>query len=321
MKIVIYGAGGIGSVVGGHLWRSGHEVILIGRAGHVRAINENGLKLITPKETYVLRIPAVTVPAQVNFNPGDVVFLTVKGQKTEEALRDLQAVNKDVPVFCLQNGVRNEEIAARYFPRIYGATFGIGAEYLTDGTVICRRDPPGRLLISRYPGGTDNLVEDVAVRLRDGGFFVKVILDVMPYKWGKLMGNLANAIDAITGSGGKDVAEIARAARQELTGLLEQAGIRWISQDELAKETPEVSMPPRPGGNTPMHSSTWQSLMRRQGSVETEFLNGEVVRLANRLGQSAPINLKLMQISQEMASSYEQPGKYTADQLRSILGL
>jgi 2-dehydropantoate 2-reductase len=321
MKIVIYGAGGIGSVVGGHLWRTGHEVILIGRAGHVRAINENGLKLVTPKETYILKIPAVTVTDQVNFNPGDVVLLTVKGQNTEEALRDLQTVIKDVPVFCLQNGVRNEEIAARYFSRVYGATLRIGAEYLADGTVICRRDPPGLLIISRYPEGTDNLVEDVTSKLRDGGFLVKVVSDVMPYKWGKLMANLANAVDAITNSGGKDIEVIVQAARQELAGLLERTGISWISQDELEKETPVIRMPPSPSGNTPMHSSTWQSLMRGQGSVETEFLNGEVVRLANRLGQSAPVNLKLMQISQEMASLHEQPGKYTPAQLRSILGL
>jgi 2-dehydropantoate 2-reductase len=321
MKIVIYGAGGIGSVVGGLLWRTGQEVILIGRPGHIRAINENGLKLITPKETYILKIPAVTAINEVNFNPGDVVFLTVKSQNTEEALRDLQSVIKDTPVFCLQNGVRNEEITARYFTRIYGATFGIGAEYLTDGTVVCRRDPPGKMVISRYPEGTDNLLAGIVNLLRAGGFLVNIVPDVMPYKWGKLVANLANVIDAITNTADKDTAFIARVARKELTDLLEKVSIQWESFDALIRETNEVGKPLSPVNVTPVHSSTWQSLMRRQGSDETEFLNGEVVRLANKLGQNAPVNRKLMQISQEMASLHEPPGKYTPAQLRSILGL
>jgi 2-dehydropantoate 2-reductase len=44
MRTIIYGAGGIGSVVGGHLARIGHDVLLIGRPGHVNAINEHGQK-------------------------------------------------------------------------------------------------------------------------------------------------------------------------------------------------------------------------------------------------------------------------------------
>ena len=67
--------------------------------------------------------------------------------------------------------------------------------------------------------------------------------------------------------------------------------------------------------------STWQSLTRRQGSAETEFLNGEVVRLAKGVGQQAPINEGLLRISQEMATNRETPGKYTPHQLRILLGL
>lgn len=321
MKIIIYGAGGIGSVIGGYLWRAGQEIILIGRAGQVNAINKFGLKLITPVETYFLRIPAVTHLDQIKFAPGDVVFLTMKSQNTEEALKDLQAVTKDIPVFCFQNGVRNEEIAARYFSRVYGATFGIGAEYLTDGEVYCRREPPGRILIGRYPEGIDELIGDIAQKLRTSKFFVKMMPQIMSYKWGKLVVNLANAVDAICGTGGKEVGVIVEAATKEITELLELAGIKWISQEELAKETPEVKMPPRPKGGTPMHSSTWQSLTRQKGSVETEFLNGEVVRLAKKLNRNATINEKLTQITLEMATNHEKPGKYSASQLCSILGL
>ena len=60
--------------------------------------------------------------------------------------------------------------------------------------------------------------------------------------------------------------------------------------------------------------------MREQGSVETEFLNGEVVRLSKRLSRHAPVNEMLMRISQEMASKHEKPGKYTPAQLLAQVG-
>lgn len=321
MRIIIYGAGGIGSVVGGHLWRNGQEVVLIGRSSHVNAIKFSGLKLVTPGKTFLLSVPAVTFPGEINFRPDDIVFLCMKGQNTEDALHDLRTVIKDVPIFCLQNGVRNEEIAVQYFPRVYGAMIRIGAEYLTAGEVVCRRDPPGWLIIGRYPKGNDQLCEEVARSLRTGGFMVKVTENVMPYKWGKLLANLGNALDAITGSRGKEVELIARAAEQEFSDLLQQAGIHWISQEETARSWLEIARPPRGTLKTAGFSSTWQSLMRQQGSVETEFLNGEIVRLAKKLGRRAPVNEKLLQISQEMAAGHEKPGKYTLKQLCSVLGL
>ncbi len=321
MRTVIYGAGAIGSVIGGHLWRNGQEVVLIGRAGHVRAIRHEGLKLTSPAGTSYLQLPAATSPQQIAFRPDDVVFLCMKGQDTREALDELSQVVRDVPVFCLQNGVRNEETAAHYFPRVYGAMIRIGAEYLVDGKVVCRRDPPGWLVVGRYPRGADTLCEEVAQTLRAGGFLVKVSEDVMPYKWGKLLANLGNAIDAISGKRGKEVEIIARAAGQEFRDVLKQAGIHWISQEELAGEWPEIARPPHGVLRTAGFSSTWQSLTRQQGSVETEFLNGEIVRLAKKMGLKVPVNEKLLEISREMAANHEKPGKYSVAQLCSILGL
>ena len=320
MRYIIYGAGGIGCVIGGHLARTGHNVLLIGRLNHVSIINKDGLRLITPTHTYVLRIPAVTSPSHVKFSTDDVIFLCMKGQNTEEALRELQLVTKDVPIFCIQNGVRNEEMAVQYFPRLYGVMLRVGAEYLTNGEVIARRDPPGLLVIGRYPHGMDALAEDLAMKLRAAGFLIHLTPDVMPYKWGKLIANLGNAVDAITGVWGSDVESITQVARKELIDLLEHASIRWVSQEELTRKWPEIRMPPRPSANAPMHSSTWQSLARRQGSVETDFLNGEVVRMGVKLGRPTPINRILMDITQEMAVNHELPGKYTAAELSSILG-
>ena len=319
--MIIYGAGGIGGVVGGHLARVGHQVVLIGRPGHMNAIGEHGLRLVTPVGIHTLRLPAVTDPDQISFQPDDVVLLCMKSQNTDEALRDLRSVTEDIPIFCLQNGVLNEEIASKYFPRVYGVMVRVGAVYLTDGEVIARRDPPGWLIIGCYPTGTDDLVEVVAANLRTAGFCVMTTPDIMPYKWGKLMSNLANAIGAITNARGEDSNQIARAARDEAIRILAQADIRWVSDGQLAMEWSDFSVPPRSTLSTEAQSSTWQSLARGRDTVETDFLNGEIVRLAERLGVRAPVNEALLHISQEMATKGERPGKYTPTELRRLIGL
>ncbi|MFC1908371.1 ketopantoate reductase family protein [Chloroflexota bacterium] len=325
MKIIIYGAGAIGGVVGGHLSRAGYEVVLIARPAQATAINEHGLRLVTPAGTHVLPLSAVTSPNQIDFGKDDVIFLSMKGQNTEEALHDLQAVIKDIPIFCLQNGVRNEEIAARYFPRVYGAMLRCSATYLTPGEVISRLDPPGYIVIGRYPDGTDELVEDLAAKLRTSGFLVMSSPEVMAHKWGKLIGNIANAVEAICNISRQEADTIVRAAQRELQELLARASIRLVSLEEsieeMRKEWPESAMPPRGRLNIEARSSTWQSLARGQGTVESEYLNGEVVRLARKLGLRAPINEKLQGITQEMAANHEPPGKYTLAQLSTLLEL
>ncbi len=321
MRIIIYGAGAIGGVVAGPLHLTGTEVVLIGRSAHVSTIHEQGLRFVTPTETHTLRLPAVTGPDQIDFGPEDIVLLCVKGQNTDEALGDLRAVVEDIPIFCLQNGVRNEEIAAGYFPGVYGVMVRVGGVYVTAGEITARRDPPGWLIIGQYPGGKDDLAEEVADRLRRAGFFVLVTPDVMPYKWGKLMTNLGNAIGAITNARGGDSNRIYAAVHEEAQQILSRACIHWISNEELAERWPESTERPRNSLRTEAQSSTWQSLARRQGTVETDFLNGEIVRQAERLGIKAPVNQMLLRIAQEMAAGGETPGKYDPTELCRILGI
>jgi 2-dehydropantoate 2-reductase len=321
MRAIIYGTGAIGGVVGGHLALAGKEVILIGRPDHVNAIREHGLRFITPTGTHVLRLPVVTEPSQIDFRSGDVILLCVKGQNTGEALRDLRTVVEDIPIFCVQNGVRNEEIAIQHFPRVYGVMVRVGGVFVNNGEVIARRDPPGWLIMGVYPVGADDLVEAVATNLRDAGFYVLVTSDVMPYKWGKLMLNLGNAIGAITNMRGGDNNRIAGAAQQEAREILSKAGIRWISAEELALQWPEITMRPRNTIDSEAQSSTWQSLARRQGTVETDFLNGEIVRLAERLGIQASVNEGLLRVVQQMATKRELPGKYASAELCRLVGL
>ena len=322
MRMIIYGAGAIGGTIGGHLALAGHAVLLVARGAHAEAIRERGLRLVTAGGTHTLRLPVVTSPLHIDWQTEDVVLLTVKGQDTEPALRELASATGDVPVFCMQNGVRNEEVALGYFDRVYAAMLRVEAMHLVPGEVIAHRDPPGCIALGRYPRGVDDLAEAVGAALRGAGFGVLVTPDIMPYKWGKLLSNLANAVGAITGEEqpGADFTRIVQAARTEARLLLEQAGLRWLSSEALAEACPELKQPPRAVVGQP-RNSTWQSLARGQGAVETEFLNGEVVRLAERLGTHAPVNAGLTRIALEMAAAGERPGKYSPAELRALLGV
>lgn len=320
-RFIIYGAGGIGGVVGGHLLMAGYNVVLIGRPSHMQAIRQNGLKLIKPNQTHTLKITAVTSPAEAGLKPNDVILLTMKGQNTQAAMVDLKAAISDIPVFCLQNGVRNEEIVASFFPHVYSVRVNIGAVYMNDGEVVCRRDPPGWLVMSVYPHGVDKLAEEAGAALRKADFYVLVTPDAMPYKWGKLMTNLGNAVGAITDGNFKETRSITQAAQEEAAMILKAAGIPWLSEDQIKKEWPDFMVPPRAALNTPEQSSTWQSLGRRQGTVETDFLNGEIVRVARIIGMTAPINETISRLTMEMAAHKDTPGKYPPAELRRLLGL
>jgi len=109
-----------GGVVGGCLTLAGFDVALIGRPGHMNAIRQNGLRLLMPTGTKTVHMPTYTRPDEVEFGKDDVVFLSVKGQGTETAMVDLKKLTEDMPIFCFQNGISNEETVSRYFKRVYG---------------------------------------------------------------------------------------------------------------------------------------------------------------------------------------------------------
>ena len=322
LRIIIYGAGAIGGTIGGLLALASTTVVLIGRPGNVNAIREHGLQLVTTGGTHVVHLPAVTTPDQIYFGPADVVFLCVKGQDTDGAMRNLHAVVKDVPIFCFQNGVRNEEIASKYYPRVYGVMVRAGGLFTKDGEVTTvGDDPPGRFVVGRYPEGKDELVESVAAKLRDAGYRVVVTPEIMPYKWGKLVGSLTNAVRAITKTDVEALVRIQAAVQKEGKDILTQAGVHWVTAEELPSRRPKgIEQPGYDPSGVPL-GSTWQSLTRQQGTVESGFLNGEIVRLAKKLGVKAPINEALCRITEEMADNHELPGKYTPAQLIKILNL
>lgn len=320
MRYLIYGAGGVGGVIGGRLFHHGHQVVLICRGAHHEAIARQGLTLKTPTETLHLAIPAVTHPGELAFTDDDVVLLTMKSQDTDAALRDLyRAAGEGVPVICAQNGVDNERMAARRFARVYGMVVWLPATYLEPGVVLNHATPIGGILDAGcYPHGVDSLVAQVTADLSACGFSARPDPQIMRWKYTKLLSNLRNALQAICGLDAA-AGEIARAVRQEALACYRAAGIDFVPEEELRQRVQaemrlaDIAGHPRGGG------STWQSLVRGLSSVEVDFLNGEIVLLGTLYGVPTPYNRLLQHVAHRMAWEKRPPGSISVEELQRML--
>ncbi len=317
MRFVVIGAGAIGGVVGARLSQAGRQVLLVARGAHYEAIAGGGLTLETPRERIALRIPVVRTPAALSFRPEDVVLLATKSQDTAPALDTLRdAAPTSTPVVCLQNGVENERLALRIFPEVYGAVVMAPTAHLEPGVVQAYGTAlTGQIDIGRYPRGVDDRSTVLCDALRAARFASEPRSEIMRHKHAKLITNLANAVQAICGEDAEAEALIER-ARVEGRAVLRGAGIAFEDENVTdvrgrweSWQVGEIAGRPRAGG------STWQSIIRGAGSVETDYLNGEIVLQGRLTGIPTPVNELLLSLVQQMVRERLQPGWLSAEEV------
>jgi 2-dehydropantoate 2-reductase len=307
MRFVIYGAGAVGGVIGARLHEHSHEVVLIARGDHLRALRRDGLRLESPDGESTFRIPVVADPREVDFRDGDVVILSVKSQQTASALWSLAAVTTGVPVVCAQNGVENERLALRLFPDVYGVHVMVPAAHLEPGSVQASSAPvTGLLDVGRYPSGADETAHELVSAFNASSFDSRAVADIMRWKHRKLVMNLGNAVEALLPAG-PERDEIARLATDEGEDCLRAAGVAFASREEdRARRGNLMRLQPikgsaRPGG------STWQSLARGAETVEVDYLNGEIVLLGRLHGFPTPVNAALQRLGNRWAAERKPP--------------
>ena len=104
--------------------------------------------------------------------------------------------------------------------------------------------------------------------------------------------------------------------------VLRHAGIEFVSLElSTAARADGPTLRPVPGRNTGPSNSTWQSLSRNTGNVETDFFNGEIVRLAHRHGIDAPINAALARAARSAVRDGLGAKRYSAAELAELLGI
>lgn len=325
MRFVIYGAGGIGGTIGGRLAIAGHDVVLICRGAHLEAIRERGLLLRTPEFERSIPIEAVGHPDEVAWNGDEHVFLTMKTQDTEPAIRALEsAAGTTVPVFCAQNGVENERLAARRFENVYATLVALPATFLVPGEVIASAVPlSGCLHSGRYPGSVDATAVEVCEALAGAGFHAAATEDVMALKYRKLVLNLGNGVEVITGQPGwaasGALGDFVDAARKEAMAVYAAAGLASTSPEDYAARVTAFYKAAPVGGEARSASSTLQSVLRGHQTTEVDYLNGEIELLGKLHGAPTPHNTVIRGVATKMATTGEQPGTVSIDELQAMV--
>jgi 2-dehydropantoate 2-reductase len=309
MRFVIYGTGAVGGVTAAVLSRAGHDVIAIARGAHNDAIAQSGLRVETPDETLAVKLAVVDHPARITWRAGDVVLLAVKTQDVAVCVRELAAV--DPPTVCLTNGVEAERIAARHLSNVHGACIYMPATHLEPGAVQAWSWPrAGAIDVGRYPHGDSELV------LACEGLASVSQPDIMRYKRGKLLTNLANAAEALTEPAARQ-SWIAEQARAEAIACFEAAGLSRTTEAEDAARRTGIQSRPIAGARR-SGGSTWQSLARGQ-ALEVDYLNGEIVLLGRQHGIATPINGTLQKLANAAARAGAQPGSMSLAELEAAL--
>lgn len=325
MRYIIYGAGGVGCTIGGRLALAGHDVVLICRGEHLKAIRANGLLLKAPEGEHRIGIPAVGHPSEVDWQTGDVAIMAMKTQDTEPALRELEhSAGPLIPVFCAQNGVENERLASRRFENVYAMLVALPATFLVPGEVIASAAPlSGCLHSGRYPLGVDKTVTDVCSALASSHFHAQPAADAMELKHRKLLLNLGNGVEVITGQAawgaGGDLGEFVERVRAEAMACYAAAGIRSTSPEAYVERVISHYKAQEVAGEARSASSTLQSVLRGHQTTEVDYLNGEIELIGALHEVPTPFNSVVRQTATRMASNGEQPGSVSLADLYAMV--
>lgn len=140
---------------------------------------------------------------------------------------------------------------------------------------------------------------------------------VMAAKASKMFSNLGNALGAITDGRGDQTAYMIQ-VRREAERCFQAAGVRYEPLDQFQKRSQEQHRQSELPAGVRNLGSSWQSLQRGLGSIEADFLNGEIVRLGRLHGIPTPYNAVLQEIANTMAARREKPGKCSAQDLEEL---
>ncbi len=314
-RILVMGAGAVGSLLGGLLALGGHEACLVGRQAHVDAVNADGLRITLGGggRTVRDRLRAVTDIAEAP-GPFDLVVLCVKSFDTDEALAALQpVVGPETAILSLQNGTGNEAKICAALPEnpVLGGAICAYLEFTGPGQVAWSDDRGG--MVAGCAGGDARKAEAVWRNILPAtGMETAFVSSSVSVKWSKLMLNVAfNALNAVTGLPTAEIlahpeyGTLAARALREGFAVMRARGVdpvdlpgypvtrmarlcrlpAWIVRPVLARLT---------AGQTKTVSSMAQDFARKRRTTEIDDINGAVVRAGRAANVATPANEELV---------------------------
>jgi thiosulfate/3-mercaptopyruvate sulfurtransferase len=329
-RYVIVGAGGVGVTAAAELQRAGREVVLVARGAQLEFLRTGKMRYSRPDGARYLELPAVGDPAEVDLTPDDVLVLATKTQDVEAAVADWawrpvahpdgtrRPAAASIPLLTTQNGLEAERVASRRFASVLGAVLWIPATYVQAGEVVSAGAPAvGVIWLGAYPGGSDPRAAAIADDLRAAGFETQVVQDISRWKAAKLLGSVTFVLEALYPAGERRD-QAAALLRTEAREILVAAG--YGIADMAAESTVDLGRftTAQVAGRARGGNSTWQSFSR-SSSLETDFLNGEIVLTARLLGRTAPANQAVAERARAAWRDGVAPGSLSEDDLLATL--
>ena len=293
MHIVVLGAGAIGSLYGAKL-AGVNDVTLIGRPDHVRAIEQNGLR-VEGIESQTIHVRAATQIEQLN--PDTLILLTTKVPATALALEPVaDLVRDDTTIIALQNGLNSEEVARE---AVCGR--GVVLRGITQFGAIFERPGTIRYMVTGY-----TLLEKhdrsarIAAVLNAAGLDCGVSADITKEVWRKLVFNcVVNPITTIIGGEVGDIVDphLSRLKQLVIDECLAVARAEGISLENNLMDQVNAAY-----AGSQNVVSMQQDLLRGH-ATEIDYLNGAVAALGARHGVDCPVNTGLTHIIKGMEAS------------------
>ena len=298
MKIVMLGAGALGSTIGGTLAMGGNDVHFVDMwQEHVDLINKDGLHMTNEKEDWYVRVDARTTADTIG--EADLVIVLVKSFATKQAVEQLKQTNvigKNTLVMSLQNGLGNEETIASVIGSenvISGKTY-VGGRLIQAGYISA--GVQGKwTYIGVLNGEITDRIQTVCNVFNDAGLLCEVSDNIKGLIWDKLLINVAaGALCGITrlpyGPLYEEdyIKDVAVAAIQEGIQVAKAAGVVLKSEDP---QYPWVAASEGLPGT--FKTSILQSLELKR-PTEIDFINGSIVEWGKKYGIATPVNQTLV---------------------------
>ncbi len=304
-RVLIAGAGAIGSVLGGLLAKAGHAVTLLGRASHLAAVAERGLALEGLWGEHRVRPVAVAYDAAALTGPYDAILVTVKTYDTASVLRATAGLlDPSGCMISMQNGLGNTEqvLATVGSERAVGARVIFGAEIPRAGvvrvTVFAQPTVLGAACVGNV--AAEAHARAWAARLTDAGIPAEYSPDVQAHLWTKVFYNAAlNPLSALFGlpygalAADRDARAVMDAVIEEGYAVAAARGVEPVVPTAGAyREAFYSKLVPITAG----HRSSMLQDLERGRSTEIEAINGCIWRYGEEAGVPTPVNATLTRL-------------------------
>ena len=289
MKILIMGAGAVGAYYGAQLQRAGEDVVFCARGDNLRAMREKGLEIKSFKGDIKLAVRATGDPHE--FGPYDLVLFAVKSYDTESAARQLEGcLVSDGVLMTIQNGVENEEVLCRSFPRemVMGGNSRVGAELVAPAKVL--HTALGEIEFGELDGRVTARAERFAEIFRRAGILGELTTDLQTIRWYKLMGNSStNSVSALSHTTLGQMLEEPDGFNLVRTLMLETLAVGRAEGAKVSDDRvdAQLAMIRKSLNAAAIKTSTLQDLEKGK-PLEYEAISGAVVRAARRHNMKVP---------------------------------